>query len=169
MFVRVISELKRWSRITGRDTLLPADCFFDIKTSRNTLSLWKVEEQEEGFEQFVVIATLGKSTLSKISYVLISEEELDAQGLQYQQDLPGCQYINEANSDFISHHFDIVNISQEEYIKIANIIMKKIEEEKIEVLSLNEVKKVVKQLSSSGIINEEHLHDSMQKVIANIQ
>ena len=169
MFIRVISELKRWSRIEGKDSVLPADCFFDIKTTRNTLSLWKIEDDEKDFKQYVVVSTLGKATLSKISYDLINEDDIEAQGLQYMQDMPGCPYINENNYEFVSHHFDIINISQDEYLKIANIIISKIEKEQIEILSLEEVKKVVKQLTSNGLIYKDKLQPTMQNVIANIK
>lgn len=164
----MISELKRWARIEGKTSVLPADCFFDIKTSRNALSLWKIEKNDPDFKKYVVIATLGKSSLSKISYVLIDEEDIDNQGLKYQQDTPGCPYINESRLDFISHHFDIVNISQEEYIKIANIIMHKIENNQIELMSINEVKNVTKQLCSTDLIFQEKLQPSMRDVISKI-
>lgn len=168
MFIRVISELKRWTRIAGKDSVLPADCFFDIKTTRNTLSLWKIDRDDNEFKKYVVIATLGKSSLSKISYVLINEEDIEREGLQYLQDSPGCPYINESNLDFISHHFDIINITQDEYIKIANIIMKKIEDKQIEVLSINDVKSVTKELCLAGIVNTEKLQETMRETISKI-
>lgn len=168
MFIRVISELKRWSRISEKSAYLPADCFFDIKTSGNTLSLWKVEKDDPDFNKYVVIATLGKMSLSKISYVLINEEEFDRQGLLYQQDSPGCPYINESNIQFVSHHFDIINISHEEYIKIANIIMQKVEQEQIEILSISEVKNVTKQLYSTDLIYKEKLQPNMRECISKL-
>lgn len=169
MFIRVISELKRWSRIEGKESSLPADCFFDIKTTKNTLSLWKIEGDEQNFNQFVVISTLGRASLSKISYVLIKEEDIEAQGLQYMHDMPGCPYINENDTEFISHHYDIINISQDEYLKIANIIISKIENKQIHIMSLEEVKNVVKQLTEKGLIYTEKLQSSMQQAISKIQ
>lgn len=169
MLIRVISELKRWIRLEGKKNLLPADCFADIKTSKNSLSLWKVDTEilktAELLNQYIVIAALGKMSLSKVSYLLIEEQELEKSGLSIQQNSPCCNYISENKTDFSSHHFDIVDITHEEYIKIADLIIKKIESDNLNVLSLSEARIAAKELCKNGIVIKDRLQDSMQKAI----
>ena len=79
MYIRVISDLKRWESIVNDDPeLLPADCFADLKTTKNTLSIWQVDDElsEIDIEDFIVIPALGRSTIEKITYVLLEENEL---------------------------------------------------------------------------------------------
>lgn len=167
MYIRVISELKRWVRVVGKETKLPSDCFFDIKTQKNALSLLKIDSQEDwdSLNKYIVIPTLGKASLSKITYVLLDDSELKNLGLDIQQDSPGCPYIDESKTSFISHHFDIVDITHEEYLKIAELIINKIESNQQKVLSAKDVKLAAKDLCKSGIIIMDNLKDTMKESI----
>ena len=75
MYIRVISELKRWVRVLGKETKLPSDCFFDIKTQKNTLSLWKIDSQEDldSLNKYIVIPTLGNSIAYLAMGTVLSE------------------------------------------------------------------------------------------------
>lgn len=171
MFIRVISDLKRWGRIAGKESLLPADCFFDIKTNKNTLSLWKVDNtnDRDALYQFAVISVLGKNSLSKVTYVLIDENELSHCGLKFQQDDPGCGYISDNNPSFLNHHFDILDISHEDFMKIANIIIGKIEKNEQSIISAKAVYAVAQKLCNEGIVVKERLQKSMQECLSKSQ
>lgn len=160
----MISDLKRWDRIAGKESQLPADCFFDIKTNKNTLSLWKVDNtnDRDALYQFAVISVLGKNSLSKVTYVLIDENELTDCGLKFQQDDPYCGYIDNSKSSFLKHHFDIMDIDHEDFIKIASIIVSKIENNKQDIISIKDVNSVAKRLCDDGIVIKERLQKSMQ-------
>ena len=167
MFLRVISELKRWNRIENKSDALPADCFFDIRTTRNTLSLWKIDNKNE-ISKFAVISTIGKSSLSKITYVLLDEEELQNCGLLITQDAPGCGYLDSSRTEILSHHYDISLIDHNDYIKIANVIIDKIETKRQDIILLDEVRKTVKELCSDEIILIDKLQESMKSSILEI-
>ena len=83
MYIRVISELKRWKSVVNNNpNLIPADCFADIKTTQNTLSLWQIEDssKQDSLEDFIVVATLGRASIDKVSFIFIKDEELQEQG-----------------------------------------------------------------------------------------
>lgn len=164
MFIRVISELKRWNRIKEKQDRLPADCFFDIKTSKNALSLWKIDDLDnaDDLHRFAVISVLGKNSLQKVTYVLINEDELSGCGLKVQCDDPGCGYISNSNQSFLDHHFDIVCIDHEDFIKIANIIINKIDKNEQDVISVKDVNSAAQKLCDEGIVLKDKLQKSMQ-------
>jgi len=169
LFVRVISELKRWTRIKEKEERLPADCFFDIKTNKNTLSLWKVDDinNKDDLYRFAVISVLGKTSLSKVTYVLIDENELSSCGLVVQNNDPGCGYISNSNQSFLEHHFDIVCIDHEDFIKIANIIITKIDKNEQDIISIKDVESAAQKLCNDGIVIKENLQKSMQDYLRN--
>lgn len=160
--------MKRWNRIKEKQDRLPADCFFDIKTNKNTLSLWKIDnvDNTDDLYRFAVISVLGKNSLQKVTYVLIDENELSNSGLTVQCDNPGCGYISNNNQSFLDHHFDIVCIDHEDFIKIANIIINKIDKNEQDIISVKDVNSAAQKLCDEGIVLKEKLQKSMQDYLA---
>lgn len=164
MYIRVISELKRWECVVNNNPdLLPADCFFDIKTTNNALSLWQVEDSpaQDSLEDFTVVATLGRKSIDKVSYICITDEELKSQGLEILNDHPNCKYLNNEQSDFIKHHFDIINIDFEQYKKIAIIIQSKIKNGELKILTKSTVVNAAGRLLKNNILIKENISENI--------
>lgn len=164
MYIRVIADLKRWKTIVNNNpVLLPADCFFDIKTANNTLSLWQVQDSpaQEELEDFTVISTLGRESIDKVSYICISDQELQSQGLEIRNDNPNCKYLNNDKTDFINHHFDIINIDCYQYQKIADLIRSKINKDELKILTKSSVLASAIRLFKNEILIKENLKDNI--------
>ena len=168
MYIRVISDLKRWkSIVNGNSELLLADCFSDIKTTHNTLSLWKVEDSssQEDLENFTVVATLGRTSIDKVSYVCIEENEIEKHNLELKNDNPMCQYLNNEKSDFIKHHFDIINIDCDKYKTIAHLIRTKVNNDELKILTKNSVISAATRLLNNNILIKDNLSENVRNKI----
>lgn len=167
MFLRVISDLKRWSNdVCGNEQLIPADCFSDIKTTNNTLSLWQVDETNDSeIINYAVISTLNRMRFQKISYILVSDEELTNNGLTICQTDSVPDYLNSTSSNFINHHYDIINIDYQCYGKIATLFRNKIKNNQQDIILDKSAIEAAKQLYQNGIINIKPLQDKIRKTI----
>ena len=166
MFVRIISNTKKWTRL-GNDSKsknLPADCFNDLKTTQNTLSLWKIDSTDSAdiCEQLVAVGAAGRSKIDKIVFVELSEQELEEKKLTLQQDNPQCDYLNPDKSDFINRHYDIIEIDHNDLFNVAEIIMNKIESKAVRILTKKQVKQILLGMKSQSII----INKGLQKDIS---
>ena len=167
MFLRVISDLKRWNtEVCGNSQLIPADCFSDIKTTHNTLSLWQIDENDiTEIENFAVLSTLNRNELKKISYILISTEELSRIGLKFSQTNNVPDYLISSQNDVIKHHYDITDIDHQNYGKIATLFRDKIRGDKLEIISEIPAIDAAKRLYHNGIINIKPLKEKIKQTI----
>lgn len=154
MFVRIISSRKKWTRIPTKETRLPSDCFYDIRTTDNMLSLWKYDDFEDDgiINQCIVVGALGRQKIEKVSYVLIEDSELTAVNLTFTPNDPKCAFLNPEKEDFIGRHYDIQEIDDQDYVKIANIIISKIENGEVKILSKDKVTKAFKKMKEEGLL-----------------
>ena len=79
MLIRMISGISKWDgskAVNRKDYYICGDAIGDLRTTDNKLSVWKADTQEDINDAIVALA-LNRDSVSKLSYFLLKEEDLD--------------------------------------------------------------------------------------------
>ena len=75
----MISSISRWDgsrSVNRKDAFICGDAISDLRTTNNELSVWKADTQED-IEDAIVALALNRDSVSKLSYFLLEEDELE--------------------------------------------------------------------------------------------
>lgn len=75
----MISGISKWDgskAVNRKDYYICGDAIGDLRTTDNKLSVWKADTQEDINDAIVALA-LNRDSVSKLSYFLLKEEDLD--------------------------------------------------------------------------------------------
>ncbi|MDE6244752.1 MAG: hypothetical protein K2M50_03750, partial [Treponemataceae bacterium] len=95
MLFRVIT-LNKWNKkISRQDAGIAGDAISDLRTTNNTLSVWKVSDEKANDEllDLAVVAALNRDKLQKVSYVLLDESWLDDNHIAFRPAPGKCDFI----------------------------------------------------------------------------
>lgn len=112
MLFRVIT-LSKWNKkISRQDAGIAGDAISDLRTTNNTLSVWKVSDKKDNDEllDLAVVAALNRDKLQKVSYVLLDESWLDDNNITFQSAPGKCDFIKSEYHDLKSKHIDLTEI-----------------------------------------------------------
>lgn len=102
---------------------LQADAVGDIRTSRNTLSIWEVDSHDDislDDGVFALITSPAQSSLDKVDFIIFSEQELEKYNLKLIR-TDGDTLVN----DLKCKHRDIIELTYGSMRGILEIISKK--------------------------------------------
>lgn len=119
-YIRKIA-MGKWAKPIKCVDYIPADTITsDLRTSQNTLSLWRIENMSQIEDAFLALATTSKLTaIDKIDVAIIDEEELKAVGLnEYVDNIDG----DTALIEMVKKHWNLSNVDHRKLGSIANII-----------------------------------------------
>lgn len=109
---------------------IPADPLGDLQTTRNKLSVWLVENNEEDGEEdrsnITRVATALAATCDKpdrVHYILISGDVLTDLGISVEKS-EGDTPDEEANKQW---HYDLYDLSAQKLLKLAESLLGKVE------------------------------------------
>lgn len=127
MLLRVITDSKWKKTLVRNPSLLPADCLSDLRTSANTLSVWKVNnpEDEDELKELCMIQALCRDKLQKVSYVLLNEDSIKQIGIILKNDVGMCPCI--INQQLLQKHIDLDQLDSKQLEKLAFIIREKVQ------------------------------------------
>lgn len=158
ILVRRIARAKWGDEITQDTSDVPADAITNcLKTTNNTLSVWKIESEEELNDAILALIT-GKSQerFSKVDYVLIDECKLINNGLSL-VDSDGDTIVDE----LVKKHKNISDLSYSKLGIIKDIILECINKGKYKFITRENIKKLVKSSIEAGKLQKEKLNEKL--------
>jgi len=158
LFVRKIN-LAKWKQKLIDDNDHNSDPItIDLRTSGNTLSLWRIkEESEEEIKEAVLALASNFERLGKMAVILINEEDLSKYSLDIKNNLGNGKYFS-----YNEEHFDIINITYNKLNPIGNIICEKVKADNFLPFSKADVKEIIQNGINTGKLEKEHLHEKLQ-------
>lgn len=119
ILVRKISRAK-WPEEICPINILCGDAISDLRTSDNTISLWRVDSEADLSTAMLALAASSKSSkIENVSLVWFAEETLLGKNIQLDTDSPGDTIV----SDLVQYHRDACKITYQSLGDLASIIM----------------------------------------------
>lgn len=161
--IRKINRAK-WSQIdynTSED--ISADVFGTcLKTSYNTLSVWRIESLNDIDDVALSIVTTFQH-LDKIDLIIINEEDFNTSGLKIEESDGITHY-----SKMIKSHRDIVSLRYSSLGDVKNLLLKSLRTpDKVKKYTLKEVKELLKNAIDKGLIDIDCLNESIKNKLVN--
>src|SRR3989339_377771 len=126
LLIRKIDKAK-WLQndiVNGAD--ISADAITNcMKTTKNTLSTWRVDNEQQVDRAVLAIVT-GHQQLDTIDVVWIDQIQLEKEGIGFEHS-PGITPV----ISLVDSHVDVVNLTYTSLGKIANCIVKCFSENKV--------------------------------------
>lgn len=151
MVVRMLSNISRWDgskKVNRHDAFIIGDAISDLKTTDNTLSVWRVETKEDLNDVLVALA-LSREKVDKIVYCLLDETVLNRLEIQLSNaklgDAPGL------DSSILSKHRDLIELDFWRLGYLAEYMLSYLSiSENQKLIQRSEVKKLLTEYKDSG-------------------
>src|SRR5574344_1662236 len=106
-FLRAISKGK-WETNAVTSDISADSVTGDLRTKENTLSVWKINNDTD-IDNYCMITALNRDRISKVDYIVINEEELQALGIETKPIKGLCKAF--ADETIKESHYDMVDIN----------------------------------------------------------
>lgn len=118
--VRKVARAK-WPEELCNTTDIPGDAIADLRTTNNTLSLWRIESEDELEKAALALSASSKTErIENVSLVWIPEKDFEEKGLVLDKSSAGDTVI----SDLVNTHCDLCDLSYGSLGTVASTIMK---------------------------------------------
>lgn len=123
--VRKVSRAK-WPDDMCNPSEIPGDAISELRTTKNTLSLWRIEDESDlKSAALALAASSSTSKIEQVSVVWIPEELFAKNGIQLDDSSPGDTVV----FDLANTHRDLCNVTYSTLGDVAQIIMNAIVKE----------------------------------------
>ena len=158
LLVRKIAQAKWRKSEKGTIDELSADAITGcLRTSQNTLSVWRIQDEKKIDEAVLAIAS-GHKRLETFDVVWLLPEQLGKEGLEI-KDSPGLTPI----AAFVNNHSDVVNLTYSGLGKIARCILTCLSQKRFKRYNRAEVKKLLMDAINSGILEVANIEPRLAK------
>lgn len=141
MYYRAISQNK-WFTVFSNANYCGDSITGDLRTSQNTLSVWKIDESDkDSIDYYCIITALNRNKLAKVDYVIFDEKDFSDNGIELKQEEGLCPAFS--NNDIKKKHFDLINIGYNELGKIAKVLREKVLKNESITVTKQEIKKKI--------------------------
>lgn len=138
LLVRKIEKGKWLQKDILNGEVVSADAITNcMKTSKNTLSTWSVENEDQINDAVLAIVSVHQH-LDTIDVVLLNQDNLAEIGIAFKQ-TPGATPV----PTLVESHVDIVELSYQSLGKVADCIITCFKEEKVKRFTRGELKKIL--------------------------
>ncbi len=157
-FVRKIERAKWVRRKSDAVDDTPADAITScLRTSSNTLSVWRIDSEEQLPNAIVAIVSAGDS-IETMDFVIFSGQELNALGLAVSGS-PGGTSVK----DMVDAHFDIVDLTYATLGKVAGIVLGIVREERVARRTKSQLHALIMDAVESKRITREDLKERLRE------
>lgn len=160
LLVRKINKAK-WMQLDISETDdVSADAITNcLKTTKNTLSVWK-NDTEEDLEQAVLALVANQDHLDTIDVVILQEDSLNEYNLNIVAS-PGDTPVE----SLVESHRDIADLTFSRLGSIKDHIVERIRNNHIKRFTVGTLKKLIKKSIEDGLLKKEDLKESIQRKI----
>lgn len=170
-FLRAINR-ENWPEPEDNATAhdLDADALNDLKTQDNTLSVWYAESEAD--LRSAIVAYLGSMDkwveLEVVEFIAIDTQEIENVGIKYNQE-PNFTYIK----GYEEKHRDLAELKYDSIEKLADIVIKSINEGNEYLLDQGEIKELFAEVVQAGKLTSSAIdkgrHNKLRKLIIQIE
>ena len=148
----------KWGEDAPISSDVPADAITNcLKTTDNTLSVWKIESEVELNDAILALATgLSQTSFSKIDYVLIDDCKMRDNGLSVVE-----HDGDTAFEAFIKKHKNITDLTYSKLGIMKTIIIDCINCDKHKFITRSQIKQLVKSAIESGKLQKDKLNSTL--------
>lgn len=143
MLIRGLASVGRWDGSTfiqREGAHFSGDAIADLRTQKNTLSVWYMSSSLEEKDAIVAMC-LNRSSLDKFVYVTIDEDEFDRASISYEKALGKSDDV--AKREILEQHRDLTNLDYDQLGIIARIIHEKVSSKESKTLTKKQVAELV--------------------------
>lgn len=141
--------------------LLKADALTScLRTSKDELSLWTVEDTTEEEIEKAILALITNSRLERldrIQVVYFDEDKVKEAGLTLKRSLGDTVVTTYANL-----HQDMVDLNYEKMGVVSSLITSALRDKRIKVYNEKKLAEILKKAIESGLLEQKKLHMSLQ-------
>ncbi len=165
MLLRMITTMSKWdlnaNPIQRPDPSFPADSVTDLKTTNNKLSVWKTSNEDETNDAIVALA-IGRSTLAKLCFVYLDEDELKRMGIEAIQDqigiAPGID-----NKGILAHHMNLQHLDYKRLGELTGYIFKQLDNKNCVYKTKKELSALLLEYKNKGIVLPSRVNEKIKK------
>ncbi|MEL6927130.1 MAG: hypothetical protein AAFO95_00675 [Cyanobacteria bacterium J06600_6] len=149
---------RRWSTDASISGLsegeIQADAFGDLSTSKNTLSVWHVEDDKSNIDQVITAFASNRDNISNFDYVLFNTNLVSNIGINIEQN-PGATPFEAANH----WHRDLTMLTASKLFKLIDIICNQhIEKSRVKE---KDILKLINKAVENNLIQRERLKEKI--------
>jgi len=159
LLVRKINRSK-WNNADNDVFKLASDAITScLRTTRNTLSVWRIETENDLDDAVLAIAS-NFQKLETIDVVTLDGEYLVKVNVEHEQ-TDGITPV----SDLVHNHFDLKNLNYYKIGLVAEHIIQRIQFNKIKRYTKKELESILKNAINQNRLRIEDLHESVVELI----
>lgn len=132
----------------------------DLRTSKNTLSTWEIESEDQVLEAVLALSS-GFDRLDTIDVIILDKAEVIGRGFEIIE-TPGLTPIK----DLVNTHKDIVNLTFKSLGSFSRLILDTFHKEKVKRVKKGELKKLLLEAIETGRLNIDSLKDGVREKLA---
>lgn len=166
MLIRSIASLARWDGTTvvnRPDATIAGDVISDLRTQRNTLSVWCADTQED-INDAIIAMSLNRTDVSKMIALLLDENEPASMQITSSSENPGK--APGAIESIKKKHRDLVEIDYKRLGELSNYMMSVVHNKarRIEISKPKLIELLIKYKEENKIILNEVNTDLREKL-----
>ena len=164
-YLRMISNINHWDRdkmdlyphsFSTGDILLS-----DLKTDKNTLSLWKFEDEKEKNDLIVAMA-MSRQHIQKLAYVVMDDAGIEKRGIPLEDELGNADGI--VDEKILRKHVNMTKIDFWRLGYVAEYLCDLVKEDDSHALVTDkQLYQMIKDRVDSGTIDVEQMKDSLRE------
>jgi hypothetical protein len=159
LLVRKINRSK-WNNADEDIFKLSSDAITScLRSSRNTLSVWKIESESD-LDEAVLALISNFQKLESIDIVTLDGDYL-IKAMVEQEQTEGITPI----SDLVDSHYDLKNLNYYKIGIVAEHIIQRIKLNKVKRYTINELKRILKKAIEQHRLKIEDLHVSVAELV----
>jgi hypothetical protein len=159
LLVRML-EKQKWEKIDlvqMGHTKTPADTITtDLKTSSNTLSLWRIEDDTEILKSVLALAVM-RNKITRLDVMIFDETELIESGLEIQNTPENGDTPYE---EFNQNHFDIIQMDYEKLGHLSELMIRKLKDDS-KCIRYNKAK--ISEILYNGLVDGNYLFEALSE------
>lgn len=164
-YLRMISNINHWDK--GKMNLYPG-CFStgdillsNLRTNKNTLSLWSFDDESEKKELIVAMA-LSRQHIQKLVYVVMDDEGIEKLGIPLEFELGNADGITK--QEILEKHANMTKIDFWRLGYVAEYLCELVnEDEKHGFVTDKDLFKMMKSCVEEGVLDIEQMNDSLKE------
>ncbi len=158
LLVRKINKAKWFQKNILEEDIVSADAITNcLKTSRNTLSVWKIESEQE-LDMAVLALASKQEHLDAIDVVILEESTVSSLKIEIIA-TPGDTPV----SDLVDTHRDLSDLDYDKLGCISSHIVERVRADKLKRYTKSALKTLLKNAIEEGLLRSEDLQESVLK------
>lgn len=159
----MVSAQSKWDgskNVNRDDGFICGDAISDLRTTNNTLSVWKADSEQD-IEDAIVALALGRDKVQTLNYLLIDEGELERMEIQISSDVPGD--IKGLDEQIRKKHRDLIEMDYWRIGYLAEYMTCLVNKGEFMSCTKKSIKSLLEKYKSSNKIVTDNMLEKLRK------